>query len=61
MKYYILHITSDTDCPTPGYYGENCSIPCPKNCQDGQCNIVEGTCLRCLTGYKEQRCNERKK
>nr|XP_022307985.1 uncharacterized protein LOC111113986 [Crassostrea virginica] len=45
-------------CPTPGYYGENCSIPCPKNCQDGQCNIVEGTCLRCLTGYKEQRCNE---
>nr|XP_022307841.1 uncharacterized protein LOC111113842 [Crassostrea virginica] len=32
-------------CPSPGYYGENCSLECPQNCQDGYCDIVEGTCF----------------
>uniref|UniRef100_A0A8W8P1I4 Multiple epidermal growth factor-like domains 10 n=1 Tax=Magallana gigas TaxID=29159 RepID=A0A8W8P1I4_MAGGI len=45
-------------CPTPGYYGENCSLSCPQNCQEGHCHIEDGTCLRCTYGYKGPTCNE---
>ncbi|XP_078328397.1 uncharacterized protein LOC111112501 isoform X3 [Crassostrea virginica] len=45
-------------CPSPGYYGENCSLECPQNCQDGYCDIVEGTCLNCKPGYISPRCNQ---
>lgn len=45
-------------CPTPGYYGENCSLYCPRNCQEGHCNIVDGTCLGCVGGYSGQYCND---
>ncbi|XP_061180690.1 multiple epidermal growth factor-like domains protein 10 [Saccostrea echinata] len=45
-------------CPTAGFYGENCDLTCPQNCQEGHCNIVDGTCLGCLTGYKGPRCEE---
>lgn len=34
-----------------GYYGENCSLPCPKNCQGRLCDIVEGKCLGYVVGY----------
>nr|XP_022300285.1 uncharacterized protein LOC111108594 [Crassostrea virginica] len=44
-------------CP-PQKYGDNCSLSCPQNCQEGHCDIVEGTCLGCVTGYNEPRCNE---
>nr|XP_022305736.1 uncharacterized protein LOC111112506 isoform X2 [Crassostrea virginica] len=44
-------------CPSPGYYGENCSLECPQNCQDGYCDSVKGTCLDCKPGYKGSRCN----
>ena len=27
-----------------GNYGDNCSMECPQNCQDGYCDIVEGIC-----------------
>ncbi|XP_052693355.1 uncharacterized protein LOC128171599 [Crassostrea angulata] len=47
-------------CPAPGYYGEVCSLPCPQNCQEGHCNIVDGNCLGCVDGYRGTRCNERK-
>ncbi|XP_078328964.1 uncharacterized protein LOC111115084 [Crassostrea virginica] len=47
-------------CSTPGYYGENCSIPCPQNCLQRRCHITEGTCLgyRCATGYRGLMCND---
>nr|XP_022307734.1 uncharacterized protein LOC111113736 [Crassostrea virginica] len=45
-------------CSSPGVYGANCSIICPHNCQEGHCNIVEGTCLGCLPGYRGVTCNE---
>ncbi|XP_065925703.1 uncharacterized protein [Magallana gigas] len=45
-------------CPTPGFYGEDCSIPCPQNCQEGHCDSIEGTCLGCIDGYKGATCNE---
>ncbi|XP_078328402.1 uncharacterized protein LOC144623721 isoform X1 [Crassostrea virginica] len=57
---------SDTDlcevevygCPSPGYYGENCSLECPQNCQDGYCDIVEGTCFGCAHRYIGPRCQD---
>ncbi|XP_078328420.1 uncharacterized protein LOC111112907 isoform X2 [Crassostrea virginica] len=46
------------DCPSPGYYGKNCSLECPQNCQDGYCDSVEGTCLDCKPGYIGPKCNQ---
>ncbi|XP_078330381.1 uncharacterized protein LOC144624450 [Crassostrea virginica] len=45
-------------CPSPGYYGENCSLDCPQNCQDGYCDIVEGTCFGCAHRYMGPRCTK---
>nr|XP_022304600.1 uncharacterized protein LOC111111752 [Crassostrea virginica] len=44
------------DCPSPGYYGENCSTECPQNCQDGYCDSEEGACLACKPGFIGPRC-----
>ncbi|XP_065928042.1 angiopoietin-1 receptor-like [Magallana gigas] len=42
-------------CPTSGYYGSNCSIPCPDvNCR--YCHIETGTCQGCKPGYQGQHC-----
>uniref|UniRef100_A0A8W8P2M7 Scavenger receptor class F member 2 n=1 Tax=Magallana gigas TaxID=29159 RepID=A0A8W8P2M7_MAGGI len=46
-------------CPIPGYYGEDCSLPCPQNCQESHCHIVDGSCLGCVPGYKGPTCNEK--
>nr|XP_034322212.1 uncharacterized protein LOC109619860 isoform X2 [Crassostrea gigas] len=45
-------------CPTPGHYGEDCSLQCPKNCQEGHCHIVDGNCLGCIPGYRGPKCND---
>ena len=47
-------------CMSPGFYGENCSIPCPQNCLDSRCHIVEGTCFGCVDGYIGDKCIENK-
>ncbi|XP_052694338.1 uncharacterized protein LOC128172592 [Crassostrea angulata] len=44
-------------CPVTGYYGEDCSLRCPQNCQEGHCHIVDGTCLGCVPGYTGARCD----
>ncbi|XP_078320200.1 uncharacterized protein LOC144621259 [Crassostrea virginica] len=44
-------------CPISGFYGENCSIPCPKNCQERYCDIVSGACRGCDVGYFGQKCD----
>ncbi|XP_078330532.1 uncharacterized protein LOC111111990 [Crassostrea virginica] len=42
-------------CSTPGYYGYNCSIPCPDlNC--GYCDLSYGTCRGCKPGYQGHHC-----
>ncbi|XP_065932848.1 uncharacterized protein [Magallana gigas] len=42
-------------CPATGYFGSNCSVPCPDvNCQ--YCHIETGTCQRCKPGYQGYRC-----
>nr|XP_034322178.1 multiple epidermal growth factor-like domains protein 10 [Crassostrea gigas] len=45
-------------CSGPGMYGENCSLPCPQNCQESHCDIVDGTCLGCSDGYKGPKCED---
>lgn len=60
-KYCISHIIIGfllLDCTTSGYYGGNCSTPCPENCFDGLCDTVNGTCYRCHDGYRGPTCNE---
>ncbi|XP_065924897.1 receptor-type tyrosine-protein phosphatase alpha isoform X4 [Magallana gigas] len=45
-------------CLKPGYYGGDCSLPCPQNCQEGHCHIVSGTCLGgCVPGYTGPMCD----
>ena len=46
------------DCPLPGYYGENCSKECPKNCWEGFCDTGIGTCLGCVPGYIGPQCDQ---
>ena len=55
LTYLTLYLTG---CPTPGYYGENCSIPCPMNCQERCCSITEGTCLSCKPENRGNECNQ---
>ncbi|XP_056002464.1 multiple epidermal growth factor-like domains protein 10 [Ostrea edulis] len=43
-------------CHKPGVYGSSCNIPCPENCQDKICNIVNGTCFGCLPGWTGALC-----
>ncbi|XP_078328406.1 uncharacterized protein LOC111115159 [Crassostrea virginica] len=45
-------------CPSPGYYGENCSLECPQNCQDGYCDAVEGNCFGCTHRYIGPNCRD---
>lgn len=46
-------------CQNSGYYGEDCSLQCPPNCQEGYCSIVDGTCLGCRVGYRRPNCDDR--
>ncbi|XP_078330374.1 uncharacterized protein LOC111112521 [Crassostrea virginica] len=41
-------------CPSPGYYGENCSLECPQNCQDGYCDILDD----CSFGLYGSNCSQ---
>lgn len=42
-------------CHTTGFYGYNCSIPCPDlNCR--YCHLLSGACRGCTPGYKGHHC-----
>ncbi|XP_061167279.1 multiple epidermal growth factor-like domains protein 6 [Saccostrea echinata] len=45
-------------CPNDLYYGENCTKPCPSNCQGRRCDIITGECLGCAPGYRGPRCSQ---
>nr|XP_022307726.1 protein jagged-1b-like [Crassostrea virginica] len=45
-------------CPSLGVFGQNCSLACPQNCQEGRCHIIKGTCLGCQAGYRGLTCNK---
>ncbi|XP_061170727.1 uncharacterized protein LOC133180175 [Saccostrea echinata] len=38
------------------FYGKNCEKKCSVNCEDQRCNIVNGTCMRCSSGWTGQLC-----
>ncbi|XP_062604619.1 multiple epidermal growth factor-like domains protein 10, partial [Saccostrea cucullata] len=44
-------------CPVIGKYGEDCNRTCSVNCQEQQCEVDTGYCLKgCSPGYKGQLC-----
>nr|XP_034311830.1 receptor-type tyrosine-protein phosphatase epsilon isoform X2 [Crassostrea gigas] len=45
-----------TDCSNLGVYGSNCDIPCPDNCRERRCDIINGTCLECTPGWMGENC-----
>ncbi|XP_056019843.1 uncharacterized protein LOC130054335 [Ostrea edulis] len=47
-----------TGCKESGVYGYNCDLPCPNNCQELRCDIVNGTCLGCTAGWVGEFCNK---
>lgn len=38
-------------CKISGVFGINCDKPWPANCKDKICNIENGSCLKCKTGW----------
>lgn len=47
-----------TGCSRHGLIGNECQIPCPDNCQENRCNIVNGSCVECSPGFIGQYCNK---
>nr|XP_022312210.1 uncharacterized protein LOC111117395 [Crassostrea virginica]XP_022312211.1 uncharacterized protein LOC111117395 [Crassostrea virginica] len=45
-------------CSMVGYYGSNCNIPCPTNCQEKRCDVITGHCLGCVPGYVGPICSQ---
>uniref|UniRef100_K1RQK0 Multiple epidermal growth factor-like domains 10 n=1 Tax=Magallana gigas TaxID=29159 RepID=K1RQK0_MAGGI len=62
VEYVTANIISElcevtvTDCSDLGVYGSNCNIPCPDNCQERRCDIVNGTCFGCTPGWVGEYC-----
>lgn len=48
LNTFCVYYLTVLGCPTPGFYGENCSLPCQQNCH---CHITEGLCTGCFPGY----------
>lgn len=45
-------------CPNPGYYSENCSMPCPSHCVNSRCHVETGQCFECEDGYQGPMCEQ---
>ncbi|XP_078330365.1 uncharacterized protein LOC111113866 [Crassostrea virginica] len=61
IHHIVIHYMTENivwGCSSPGYYGENCSLECPQNCQNGYCDIVDGTCFRCSHQYIGPTCED---
>ncbi|KAH9491687.1 Secretory phospholipase A2 receptor [Bulinus truncatus] len=40
-----------------GYFGTDCSSPCPTNCKTGECDVQSGLCIGgCKAGYDGDKC-----
>ncbi|CAG5117251.1 unnamed protein product, partial [Candidula unifasciata] len=49
--------TPDYYCP-PGTHGDACELSCPDNCQNKDCDARSGACLRCVSGYMGDFCDQ---
>nr|XP_022312235.1 uncharacterized protein LOC111117410 [Crassostrea virginica]XP_022312236.1 uncharacterized protein LOC111117410 [Crassostrea virginica] len=58
FAYYELCELKVYGCPNSGYYGQNCSTPCPSNCLEKMCNINTGHCVSCSPGYHGLTCSQ---
>ncbi|XP_065923424.1 uncharacterized protein [Magallana gigas] len=45
-------------CSNPGYYSENCSMPCPPHCVNSRCHLETGHCFECEDGYQGPKCEQ---
>ncbi|XP_061170725.1 uncharacterized protein LOC133180172 [Saccostrea echinata] len=45
-------------CAEKGVYGVNCDLPCPVNCQEKRCHIINGSCLGCMPGWNGDKCDK---
>lgn len=46
-------------CPSPDFYGENCSLSCSTHCINSRCHIETGHCFGCKDGYQGPMCEQR--
>ncbi|XP_052693424.1 cell death abnormality protein 1-like [Crassostrea angulata] len=46
-------------CKKLNVYGSNCDISCPINCKDNTCNILNGNCFGCKSGWRGLSCNSK--
>ena len=44
-------------CNISGVYGSSCDIPCPVNCRNNTCHILNGECFGCRSGWTGSACN----
>ncbi|XP_056019826.1 receptor-type tyrosine-protein phosphatase alpha-like [Ostrea edulis] len=57
LVYTELCEVTVTGCKEFRLYGYNCDLPCPNNCQELRCDIVNGMCLGCTAGWMGEFCN----
>ncbi|XP_076456293.1 uncharacterized protein LOC143290594 isoform X2 [Babylonia areolata] len=43
----------------PGYYGENCTLPCPCHCSPQGCYMNDGQCINCESGTYGADCQKK--
>lgn len=61
-NYYLLviiflNVSFNLGCSKVGVYGTLCNQQCPTYCRDNKCNILNGSCYGCLTGWMGVTCN----
>lgn len=54
----VYHTLLLLGCRNYRYYGEDCNMTCPTNCQERRCEINTGHCLGCIAGYHGQNCSQ---
>lgn len=47
-------------CSRQNIKENTCDMPCPDNCQEDRCNVLNGTCEDCSPGFIGQYCNKSK-
>ncbi|XP_062567736.1 multiple epidermal growth factor-like domains protein 10 [Saccostrea cucullata] len=45
-------------CENSAVYGSNCNTSCPSKCQEQRCDLINGTCLGCVLGWKGDFCDQ---